>query len=124
VALEVLLGIGALAGGGLLTVAPDGHLLGMSTRMLAGTPFDSYLVPGIILFTCLGVAPIVVAGITLRRMAIAPLLAVAVGVTLVGWITVEMVMLVNPGSLAWAFYLVLGTCIATLGAAWWRGALK
>jgi hypothetical protein len=123
-ALEIFLGIGALLGGGLLSVAPDGHLLGMTTKTLAGTPFHTYLVPGIILFTCIGVAPIFAAVITLRRMAIAPVVSIAVGTVLIGWISVEMVMLAGPGSLAWAFYLALGACIATLGAAWWRGTLR
>ena len=48
------------------------------------------------------------------------LMAVAVGVTLMSWITVEMVMFAGLTSLLWAFYLVLGTVIATVGAAWWR----
>jgi hypothetical protein len=118
--LEIFLGIGALFGGGTLLLAPDGHLLGMTTKTLAGSPFRSYLVPGIILFVFVGVAPLLAAGITFRRRPIAPLAAVAVGLTLIGWISVEMVVLAGIGSLAWALYLVLGTCIAAVGMAWWR----
>lgn len=124
VVLELFLGIGALFGGGQFIVAPDGHLIGMTTRTLAGTPFHSYLVPGIILFAFVGVAPLLAATLTLRRQAIAPLAAVAVGLTLIGWISVEMVMLAGIGSLAWAFYLVLGTCIASLGVIWCRSPLR
>lgn len=120
VALEILLGVGALFGGGQFIIAPDGHLLGMTTTMLAGTPFRSYLVPGIILFTFVGVAPLLAAAITLRRQAIAPLAAIAVGLILIGWICVEMVVLAGPGSLAWAFYLVLGTTLVGIGFGWWR----
>ena len=58
VALEVFLGVGALFGGGAFILAPDGHLLGMPTTLLAGSPFPSYLVPGIVLFTFVGVAPL------------------------------------------------------------------
>jgi hypothetical protein len=122
VVLEVFLGIGALFGGGQFILAPDGHLLGMTTRMMAGTPFRSYLVPGIILFACVGVAPLLAAAITIRRHAMAPLAAVAVGLTLIGWISVEMVVLAGVSSLFWAFYLVLGTCIAAAGVAWWRSS--
>lgn len=118
--LEVFLGLGAIAGGAMLILGPDGHLLGMPTRMLSGTPFHDYLVPGIILFTAIGLAPLLVAALTFRRHPIAPLAAVAVGLTLIGWITVEMVMLNGPGSLAWAFYLVLGCAIAAVGIAWRR----
>src|ERR1700726_2916116 len=92
VVLEIFLGIGALFGGFQFILAPDGHLLGVPLSMLAGTPFHSFLVPGLLLFTFVGVAPIMAAAITARRRAIGPLAAVAVGVTLMSWITVEMVM--------------------------------
>jgi len=124
VGLEVFLGLGALFGGGALILAPDGHLLGMPVKLLAGSPFPSFLVPGIILFSLLGVAPFMAAAITLRRQALAPLAAVAVGLTLIGWVSVEMVVLAGLGSLAWAFYLMLGACIAAVGVAWWRSSAK
>ena len=120
VGLEVFLGLGALFGGGAFILAPDGHLLGMPTTLLAGSPFPSYLVPGIVLFTLIGLAPLVAATIAVRRQALAPLAAVAVGLTLIGWVSVEMVVLAGLGSLAWALYLVLGACIAAIGVAWWR----
>lgn len=122
VVLEVFLGLGALFGGSALMLAPDGHLLGMPTKVLAGSPFPSFLVPGIILFTLVGLAPLLAAALTVRRHALAPLAAVAVGLTLIGWVSVEMVVLAGPGSLAWALYLVLGSCIAAAGVAWWRSS--
>ena len=118
--LEIFLGIGALFGGGQFILAPDGHLIGVPLKMLAGTPFHSFLVPGLLLFTFVGVAPIVAAAITARRLAIGPLAALAVGVTLMSWITVEMVIFAGLTSLFWAFYLVLGTVIAAVGLAWCR----
>ena len=122
VGLEIFLGIGALFGGGLLILAPDGRLLGMPTTLLSGTPFRSFMVPELCLFVFVGIAPLVAAAMTLRRQAIAPLAAVAVGLTLVGWIAAEMVALAGLGSLAWAFYLVLGTSIAVVGLGWWRSS--
>ena len=118
--LEIFLGVGALFGGGMLILAPDGHLLGMTTRTLMGTPFDSYMVPGILLFTCVGVGPTIAALLTALRRSVAPVAAIAVGLTLIGWITVEMALLAGLGSLAWALYLVLGTVITAVGVAWWR----
>jgi peptidoglycan/LPS O-acetylase OafA/YrhL len=120
VGLDVFVGIGALAGGGLLSLAPDGHLLGMPSKLLAGTPFPDFLVPGLILFTAIGVLPLLAAVATVRRLPIAALLAVGVGVLLVGWIAVEMVILAGPGSLAWSLYLVLGTAVLVLGGVWLR----
>ena len=119
IALEVFLGVGAVFGGGALVLAPDGHLLSMSTSMLAGTPFDDYLVPGAILSGIVGLGAFVAAAMTLLRMPGAQGAAMAIGVVLVGWIVVEMVMLVNWGSLAWSFYLLLGAAI--VGASlWWK----
>jgi hypothetical protein len=122
VVLEVFLGLGALFGGGALILAPDGHLLGMPVTLLTGSPFTSFLVPGIILFSLIGVAPLMAAAITLRQQALAPLAAVAVGLTLIGWVTVEMVVLAGLGSLAWTLYLVLGASIAAIGVGWWRSS--
>jgi hypothetical protein len=122
VVLEIFLGLGALFGGAAFILAPDGHLLGMPTKLLAGSPFRSYLLPGIILFTFVGLAPLLAAAITLRRQAFAPIAAVAVGVTLIVWVSVEMVVLAGLGSLAWALYLVLGASIAAIGVAWWRSS--
>jgi hypothetical protein len=118
--LEIFLSIGALFGGIQFILAPDGHLLGVPLRMLAGTPFHSFLVPGLLLFTFVGLGPMVAAAITARRRAIGPLAAFAVGLTLMGWITVEMVIFAGLTSLFWAFYLVLGTVIAAVGVAWSR----
>jgi hypothetical protein len=118
--LEIFLGIGALFGGIQFILAPDGHLLGIPLRMLAGTPFHSFLVPGILLFTFVGLGPMVAAALTARRRAVGPLAAFAVGLTLMVWITVEMVIFAGVTSLFWAFYLVLGTVIVAVGVAWSR----
>jgi hypothetical protein len=119
-ALEVFLSLGALFGGGVFILAPDGHLIGMPATVLVGTPFHSFLLPGILLFTFVGIVPLVAAVITARQQALAPLAALAVGLILMGWITVEMVILAGPASLFWAFYLVLGTVIAAVGVTWLR----
>ena len=120
IVLEILLGIGAVGGGSLFILAPDGHLLGLPLKMLAGTPFHSFLLPGLLLFTFVGIGPIVAAAVTPRQRAIGPLAAMAVGVTLMTWIIVEMVLFAGSASLLWAFYLILGTVIAAVGAAWRR----
>lgn len=120
VALEVILGIGAMFGGGALVLAPDGHLLSMPLSLLASSPFHDFLIPGLILFTVIGVGPMVVAALTLVRAPVAPYAAIAVGIALIGWIVVEMVILAGWGSLAWSFYLLLGAAISATGLLWWR----
>jgi hypothetical protein len=94
----------------------------MTTKTLVGSPFRSYLVPGLILFVFVGVAPLLAAAITIRRQAIAPFCRGCGRPDTFGWISVEMVVLAGLGSLAWTLYLVLGTCIAAVGVVWWRSS--
>ena len=54
-----ILGIGACFGGGALTISSSGKLIGgLPLAMLDKTPFSNFLIPGIILFLVLGVAPL------------------------------------------------------------------
>ena len=57
-----VLGVGAIFGGGVLIISPSGKLFGMPLSMLANSPFNNFLIPGIILFTVLGLFPV---GLTL-----------------------------------------------------------
>lgn len=52
------LGLGAVFGGGVLIISPTGALIGMPLSMLAGSPFHSFLIPGILLFTVIGIFPL------------------------------------------------------------------
>ena len=52
------LGLSAIGGGGALIISPSGALLGgLPLSILAKSPFNNFLVPGIILFVVLGVIP-------------------------------------------------------------------
>ena len=85
-----LQGLGGLAGGLSLTLAPDGSIMKMSTSLLDGSPFSDFLIPGLILLLVLGVLPLVaVAGLWMRRRW-AWYAAFVVGCGLMIWILVEM----------------------------------
>ena len=64
--LLVVLGAGAVFGGAFLIISPSGEMFGMPLSMLKNSPFDNFLIPGIILFGILGLAPIGLA-IALRK---------------------------------------------------------
>jgi hypothetical protein len=50
VVLQVLMGLAAV-GGGLDLVLTNGQLMGMPAELLRGSPFWSYLIPGLVLLT-------------------------------------------------------------------------
>lgn len=58
--LHFLLGIGAVFGGLSFIIDPTGLLLKVPLSLLDHSPFSSFLIPGVILFFFLGVAPIVI----------------------------------------------------------------
>jgi hypothetical protein len=55
--LQALLGIGALASGGLLMLGPDGSLMHMPLSLIQKSPFSNFFIPGLVLFTFLGIYP-------------------------------------------------------------------
>lgn len=105
IALQALLGIGAVISGAMLFLAPDGHLLQMPLSNLG--PFSSFLIPGLLLFTFLGIYPLAVAyGLWKRPKwrwpeAINPFKGIhwswaaslAAGVIVLIWIIVEVILL-------------------------------
>ena len=119
VVLEILLSIGALGGGLVLMIAPRGEIMPLPLSALAGSPFDTYLVPGLILFAVLGLGPLVAARLAWLRHPLAPTAAFVVGAGLLIWVAVEVAIIgySNEPPLQ-AIYLVLGAAI-TVGAIGW-----
>lgn len=106
--LALLLGfqsLGALFGGIFLVASPSGEWMHMPLSMLDGSPFRSFLVPGLILGIVLGIFPGFLAWAVIRRPALrgAGLLnlysgthwawaySLYLGIMLVVWILVEII---------------------------------
>jgi hypothetical protein len=121
IALEVFLGVGAVGGGLALMAGPNGEILPIPVSALSGSPFSNYWVPGMILFTILGIGPLGAAVLAWQRHPAAPLLTFAVGGALLIWLIVEIAIVGytnNPPLQAW--YLVLGVGISLVGVGWMR----
>lgn len=58
--LHLFLGLGGVYGGMMLILGPDGSLLGMDVRWLDHSPFTTFIIPGLILFTMVGLFPLFV----------------------------------------------------------------
>ncbi|MDX1568565.1 MAG: hypothetical protein R3223_12235 [Longimicrobiales bacterium] len=82
-------GLSGLAGGFGLLADPSGTSMRIPLEWLGGSPFQSYLIPGIVLFAVLGLFPLVVAYGVGRRRAWAWAGSLAVGLTLIGFLAVE-----------------------------------
>ena len=119
IALEVFLGIGALAGGAALIMGPRGEIIPLRVADLKGSPFDTFLIPGLVLFAVLGIGPLVAAALAWIRHPIAPIAGLVVGIGLLVWLGVEIAIVgySNEPPLQ-PFYLLLGAAITLVGLGW------
>jgi uncharacterized membrane protein SpoIIM required for sporulation len=62
-----MLGISALGGGTYLILSPSGKMIGMTLKMLDNSPFQDFFIPGIILFTILGMCPLLLVYALIKR---------------------------------------------------------
>jgi hypothetical protein len=120
-ALELILSVGALSGGLMLMLAPRGEIIPLPLSALAGSPFDTYFVPGMILFGVLGLGPLVAARLVWLRDPFAPATAFVVGAALITWVSVEVAIIgySNEPPLQ-AIYMVLGVAILLVAIGWLR----
>lgn len=110
-ALHVFVGIGAI-GGGVATFINSENPLGMSAKYLKNSPFHNYLIPGIILFTIIGLGNIISALMFRWNLKFQGYASSVFSWALVIWIVVQCIMLE-----AVAFPHVLFFCIGLVQAA-------
>ncbi len=116
VILHFFIGAGALFGGLAAIITPDGPM-GMSPDVLRLGPFDSFLIPGIILFVLIGMGNIVSGILVIRRIRNYDYLTGAMGAILIGWLVVQCVILQSVHFLH-VLYFALG-CLQGLIALYW-----
>jgi len=89
----VFVGLSGLVGGIPLIVHAHGEPWWMPQSLLQYSPFRSFLIPGIILFSAIGGLSCWVLWITLQRQAGYGWWVVLQGCVLLGWLAVEVIML-------------------------------
>ena len=82
--------VGAIGGGAVLVISPDGDIMHMPVSQLDDSPFDSFLIPGLILLIVLGILPLVAAVGVWYRQTWAWWASGVVGCGLMIWIAVEL----------------------------------
>ncbi|MBX2970039.1 MAG: hypothetical protein KF803_11770 [Cyclobacteriaceae bacterium] len=86
-------GVSACFGGWMLTASPDGSSLGMTVSLLEHSPFGNFLIPGIVLFTVIGLLSLVSAYLIFRHVTRYSFLTILMGLILIGWIVVQAIMI-------------------------------
>lgn len=107
-AICLLVGMGALVGGTALVVRPDGSAIHLPLSVLEHAPFETFLVPGVILFAVIGVGSTFAGARALRGSTREAAFA---GLALLIWIVTQMVMLQSVNALQLG---CLGTALAIL----------
>jgi len=115
ICLEVLLSVGALAGGAALFLSPDGSALQMPLSLLEHAGFESFRIPGLILLVVNGLLPLVSALGVIGRRPWARSSVMTVGTLLVGWIAIQVALIRSFYAPLHGTYLLLGLVIAGLG---------
>jgi len=109
-------GLSALAGGFGLMSDTTGQALGMEIKMLQGTPFPNFLIPGIVLFTVNGLGNIAGFFVTIRKHKHAGEIAALFGAIMMIWIISQVAWL---GYQSFLQPLYFSTGIIQLIAGWY-----
>lgn len=113
-ALQLFVGIGAVASGVGFILNPDGSNLGLSVELLKDSPFNDFLVPGITLLSINGFGSIIGSFFSFRRHLLAGKIAMTLGCVMVIWISAQ-VYWINLISWLQPVFLVVGIIEIFLG---------
>lgn len=86
-------GLSGLLGGTGLILDPTGESLGLPLLWLENSPFKDYMIPGIILFSLLGLYPLMIFGGLMKRLSWAWSSSLVLGLALIIWIGVEIMII-------------------------------
>ena len=119
IVLELFTAVAAIPVGWWFITDPSGRAMQLPEGWIEATPFGSYLVPGLYLFTVNGLGMLVLAGLSIARHSIAPWLTGALGVGLIIWILVQLAVMPETMFLQWVF-LGIGLIMGFVALFWLR----
>jgi hypothetical protein len=126
VAVEAIVGVGALYGG--FELLRDAEGFGAKRAWLAGSVFPDYTVPGLVLIVVIGGGMLTAAVLTAFAGRYAAVSALTMGVVLLCWGTVETLTLGLVGgaqlTLLSSFVVAPGVALTLIGARGLRGARR
>ena len=92
ISLLIITAINAVVAGFLFITDPSGLKLGMSVEYLKFSPFNSYLIPGIVLLVVNGLLNFAAAYAVIKNKAYSSVFVVIQGILLGGWILIQVIM--------------------------------
>lgn len=98
--------INALISGFLFIIDPTGNLMGMTTYYLKASPFTSFLIPGIVLFTVNGICNLLAGIALIKNKPYASFLAIFQGIILTGWIVIQVLMVKDINMLHFVMFCI------------------
>lgn len=108
-------GVTAVAGGLALITSPQ-RIEGPRLELLEHSPFDTFLVPGLLLLSVVGLGNLAAAALEARRIKGSELAVLVAGAALTVWIVTQLVMIRTVSWLQLVYFLVGSV---TLGCAVW-----
>ncbi len=113
-ALQAFTGIGAIPAGYGMLSDTTGAGLGMTPEILANSPLDSFLLPGLFLLLVNGVANLAGAVLSFTRNRFAGHAGVILGIALILWIVIQ-VWWISLSSVLQPLFFMIGLVSAWLG---------
>lgn len=91
--IHLIIGVGALIGGGALVVWPDGRMLSMKVSLLGHSPFTDFLLPGVFLYGAVGVMNAITGYLVFTREPGAERASFLAGCGLLIWLVAQAAMI-------------------------------
>jgi uncharacterized BrkB/YihY/UPF0761 family membrane protein len=111
----VFQGLSGLGGGLVLVIDPTGATIGLPLERLEGSPFQDFLVPGLVLLTLLGAGPLLVVVGLRRGHPWSRAAALGIGAMLLVWLAVQILVVgYQPQPPLQLLYGVVGMLILAL----------
>ncbi|WP_319756480.1 hypothetical protein [uncultured Sphaerochaeta sp.] len=113
--INFIVGLGALAGGYACLIDPVTPL-GATTEMLQGSPFSTFLIPGIVLFGLFGVGNLLCAIFLLKQYNYLGYVAGLLGGSMIVWIVVQ-VLIIKTVVFLHVLFFTIGAMQGLIGLA-------
>jgi hypothetical protein len=94
---------------------PSGETLGMPLRFLEHSPFENFLVPGIILFIVNGLFSLLFAIMAMLRFLNYSWLVIFQGFILLGWLIIQIIMIREFYAPLHVLYFIIGLLLIATG---------